>query len=88
MRLLWNPKAWHDYVDWSELNKKVHKKINSLIKETMRTPFTGRGKPEPLKGDLGLWSRRIDNEHRLVYTIEGEGTNQTLEIISCRNHYK
>lgn len=60
------------------------KRINRLIQDTLRTPFSGIGKPEPLKhGHAGFWSRRIDEEHRLIYRI----ANETLEIASCRGHY-
>lgn len=63
-------------------------KINPLIKDCMRTPFHGVGKPEPLKGELkGFWSRRITREHRLVYRIAGDGQDQVLQIAACRYHY-
>lgn len=76
--------AWEDYLYWQKTDKNKLKRINELIKECSRTPFEGRGKPEPLKGDLsGFWSRRIDDEHRLVYSFE----NVTLTIIACRYHY-
>ncbi len=76
--------AWGHYLYWQKSDKGIFKKINQLIKECLRDPFVGLGKPEPLKGDLsGFWSRRIDGEHRLVYKIEGE----ELFIISCRFHY-
>lgn len=69
---------------WQQEDKKILRKINSLIKEIQRTPFKGKGKPEPLKFDLsGFWSRRIDREHRLVYKIE----NDEVLIFSCRYHY-
>jgi toxin YoeB len=69
---------------WQKIDKKILKKINALIKEIQRTPFEGTGKPESLKHDLaGLWSRRIDHEHRLVYRIK----ESELLIYSCRFHY-
>ena len=70
----WSDDAWNDYVYWYEqVNKSNIKKINKLIKEIDRTPFTGIGKPEPLKHDLsGKWSRRITDEHRLIYKVENE----------------
>jgi len=77
--------SWEDYNYWLINDKKVFKKIQTLIKDTLRNPFSGLGKPEPLKGNLsGYWSKRITNEHRLVYKIE----NEQLIIISCRFHYK
>ena len=68
MRLLWEDRAWEDYLYWQAQNKKTLKKINDLIKDIVRSPFTGIGNPEPLKHNLsGLWSRRIDHENRIVY---------------------
>jgi len=76
--------AWTDYVYWQQTDKSKLKKINQLIKESLRTPFDGTGKPEALKNEYsGYWSRRIDSEHRLVYSFE----NEILTIISCRFHY-
>lgn len=84
MNVCFTPIAWEDYCSWQNEDKKVIKKINSLIKEIQRTPFEGSGKPEPLKFDLaGFWSRRIDLEHRLVYQVESEN----VVIISCKYHY-
>ena len=68
MRLLWEDRAWEDYVYWQGHDKKTLKRINTLTKDIQRNPFDGIGKPEPLKGDLsGLWSRRIDEANRIVY---------------------
>ena len=76
--------SWEDYTSWQVEDKKTLKKINELIKDIQRTPFEGKGKPEPLKYDLaGFWSRRINREHRLVYKVE---VNEIL-IYSCRYHY-
>ena len=84
MRLTWTTTSWNDYVNWQQTDKAKLRRINELIKSTLRTPFEGIGNPEPLKHELqGYWSRRIDGEHRLVYTIE----NDTLLIIACRYHY-
>ena len=84
MKLIWSEKSWEDYLYWQSTDKKVLKKINTLIKDIKRNPFEGIGKPEPLKYELaGCWSRRITNEHRLVYEIEDD----KLYIISCRYHY-
>ena len=80
----WDFDAWEDYLYWQQLDKKMVKRINQLIKEICRSPFEGVGKPEPLKGNLtGFWSRRINEEHRLVYVVE----NNKAVIISCRGHY-
>lgn len=84
MRLVFTESAWEDYLWFQEKDRQLLKRINQLIKETLRTPFEGIGKPERLKADLvGYWSRRIDDEHRLVYGVTGTD----LVIISCRYHY-
>ncbi len=76
--------AHEDYVLWAIENKKIFDKINKLIKSIQRTPYEGEGNPEALKHDLtGYWSRRINNEHRLVYKIE----NDQLFIAQCKGHY-
>lgn len=82
--ILFDDNAWEDYLYWQKLDKNKLRRINELIKECTRCPFEGKGKPEPLKGNFsGYWSRRIDEEHRLVYSYE----NDVLTIISCRYHY-
>ncbi len=84
MRVAWDEAAWENYVAWFDLDVKTVRKINALVKECQRTPFTGTGKPEALKGNLrGHWSRRINHEHRLVYRIEAD----MLIIVQCRYHY-
>lgn len=84
MELVWQTNAWEDYMYWQEQDKKIMLRINDLIKDAMRSPFKGIGKPEPLKGDLaGFWSRRITDEHRLVYAVK----EKRLHIIQCRFHY-
>ena len=84
MRTLWEDRAWDDYLYWQTQDKKTLKRINALIKDIKRSPFEGIGKPEPLKDNLsGMWSRRIDEENRIVYYKE----NDVLYIISCRGHY-
>jgi len=84
MKIVFSKNAWEDYTSWLSVDKNILKKINELIKDIQRTPFEGKGKPEPLKYDLaGFWSRRIDREHRLVYQVSG---NEIL-IYSCRYHY-
>ena len=84
MRLTFHEEAWEDYLYWQSSDRKQLKKINALLRECLRTPFAGTGKPEPLKGEFsGWWSRRIDQEHRLVY----RATEDTLLIAQCRYHY-
>lgn len=76
--------AFEDYLYWQQEDKKTLKRINQLLKAIQREPFTGEGKPEPLKGDLaGLWSRRINEKDRLVYSLNGD----TLTIYQCKGHY-
>lgn len=82
--LAWTENAWEDYLYWQKEDIKVVGEINGLIKECLRHPFKGTGKPEPLTGDLtGYWSRRITREHRLVYLPEGS----VVYILACRFHY-
>jgi len=84
MNIEWTKDAWEDYLYWQEIDKKRLKRINKLIKNIQRTPTEGIGKPEPLKHDRsGYWSRRIDQEHRLVY----KHTKEALFIVQCRYHY-
>ncbi|MFM8330082.1 MAG: Txe/YoeB family addiction module toxin [Candidatus Methylumidiphilus sp.] len=78
------PQAFNDYNDWIKNDKHIHAKLVELIKEIQRDPFIGKGKPEPLKHQLkGLWSRRITDEHRLVYKV----LDEEIVIVSCRFHY-
>jgi len=82
--LAFEQNAWDDYLYFKSCDKNISKKIDNLIKDTLRNPFGGIGKPEPLKENLsGYWSKRITKEHRLVYKYE----NQNLIIASCRYHY-
>lgn len=84
MRLLWEDRAWEDYLFWQGQDKKTLKRINSLLKDIERNTFDGLGKPEPLRGNLsGLWSRRIDDSNRIVYYEQ----NGIIYIVSCRGHY-
>jgi len=84
MRLIFSENGWDDYLYWQETDKKTLKRINLLIKEIQRTPFSGTGKPEPLKfGLAGYWSRRINREHRMVYKV----TDQDLLIAQLRYNY-
>lgn len=83
MKLLFLDRGWEDYTHWQAQDRKILKKINALIEECRRHPFTGTGKPEPLRGDLsGFWSRRITRVHRLVY----RATEHAIEVAMCRFH--
>jgi toxin YoeB len=80
--------AWQQYLYWQSEDMRIVARINMLIAECQRHPFTGIGKPEPLRQQLaGWWSRRITGEHRFVYRVSGTGDTQRLEILSCRFHY-
>ena len=84
MKLIFSEQAWEDYLHWQETDRKMVKRIHELIKQATRTPFEGSGKPEPLKHALsGYWSRRINDEHRIVYRVEGD----SLLIAQLRLHY-
>ena len=84
MRLLWEDRAWNEYLCWQTRDKKTLKRINALVKDIQRSTFEGIGKPEPLRGSLsGLWSRRIDETNRIVYYEQGG----ILYIVSCMGHY-
>ncbi len=84
MRLIFSEQAWEDYLYWQKIDKKLLKRVNTLIKEVSRTPFEGVGKPEPLKHALsGFWSRRINDEHRMVYAVEDD----SLLIAQLKYHY-
>jgi toxin YoeB len=84
MKLIFAEQAWEDYLHWQETDRKMVKRIHELIKRATRTPFEGSGKPEPLKHALsGYWSRRINDEHRIVYRVEGD----SLLIAQLRFHY-
>lgn len=82
-RLIWTHDAWDDYLSWSR-DKRMTRRIQDLIKDIMRSPHEGLGRPELLRGELsGFASRRIDEEHRLVYRV----LHDDIEILSCRGHY-
>ena len=84
MRLIFSERAWEDYLFWQSTDPKLLARLNGLIKECERTPFKGTGKPEPLRGQLaGWWSRRLTQEHRLVYRV----SDDALLISQCRLHY-
>jgi toxin YoeB len=85
VKLTFTESAWQDYLWVQEQNRPLLRRLNELIRDTLRSPFRGIGKPEPLKGELsGYWSRRITAEHRLVYEV----SETALTIISCRYHYE
>jgi toxin YoeB len=85
VKLTFTEAAWQDYLWFQEQNRPLLKRLNDLIRDTLRNPFRGIGKPEPLKGELsGYWSRRINAEHRLVYEV----SEKTVTIIACRYHYE
>ncbi|MES2239560.1 MAG: Txe/YoeB family addiction module toxin [Bacteroidota bacterium] len=90
MEIVFSKKAQNDLVFWNKSgNKKIIKKISELLRDIQRNPFEGIGKPEALKHSLsGVWSRRIDKEHRLVYEIIDENTIEILNILSLKGHYE
>jgi len=84
VRLVFSEEAWEDYLYWQKQDKRMAERINKLIHEVQREPFAGIGKPEPLKHALaGFWSRRINDEHRMVYRVDGND----LQIAQLRFHY-
>lgn len=88
MKLTFSSRAWDEYLLWQGDDQHGLARLNAILKECMRDPFRGIGKPEPLGGNLsGWWSRRINQEHRLVYRISGKGGAQALEVAQCRYHY-
>lgn len=85
MRLLWEDRAWEDYLYWQTQDKKTLKRINALIRDIQRGTLEGTGKPEPLRGNLtGMWSRRIDERNRIVYYRKED----TIYLLSCRGQYE
>jgi toxin YoeB len=86
--ICFSTRGWDQYLETHASSPKDFQKLNALIEECRRHPFKGTGKPEPLKDNLkGWWSRRITQEHRLVYRVSGSGDTQMLEIAQCRFHY-
>lgn len=84
MKIVFTTTGWEDYTYWQQIDKKIVKRINELIRDTSRSPFEGIGKPEALRNNYsGWWSRRINQEHRFVYRVEKD----ELVIIQCRRHY-
>jgi len=85
LRLVFTPHGWEDYVHWQTADRSMLTRVNRLLDEVVRDPFSGIGKPEQLRHVLaGTWSRRIDEEHRLVYLVEGED----VVVLQARFHYK
>jgi len=88
VRILFDHDAWRHYLDVKATNPNLGARIERLIEECRRTPFSGIGKSEPLRNELkGWWSRRINEENRLVYRVSGASPSQIPEIMSCRHHY-
>ena len=84
MKIVFSSQSWEEYLYWQNTDKRILKRTNELIKDIIRTPYKGKGKPEPLKYALtGYWSRRINEEHRLVYKVKED----TLFIAQIRHHY-
>ena len=89
MKLLWTAQSWDEYVCWLNVDPEMARKINMLLRDIRRDPFLGLGKPEPLRGNFqGWWSRRITQEHRLIYRVHGAGENRHVEITQCGSHYE
>jgi toxin YoeB len=84
VKILFSERAWEDYLYWQQTDKKMLNRVNNLLKDIKRNPYNGIGKPEPLKHGLsGYWSRRIDDEHRILYKIDDD----TLLLAQIRYHY-
>ena len=85
MKILFYKNAWEEYLSFRQNDEIIFNRINFIIKDISRSPFNGIGRPEPLKHSLaGFWSRRINQEHRLVYTVE----NNIIHILQCKYHYQ
>ncbi|HTG38609.1 Txe/YoeB family addiction module toxin [Sphingomonas sp.] len=88
MNVQFSSRSWAEYLELKADDAKLFEKLNGLIEECRRHPFKGTGKPEPLGGNLsGWWSRRINQEHRMVYRVSGSGEDQVLQVAQCRYHY-
>ncbi len=84
MKLKWDEEAWNDYLYWQTQDKKTLRRINALLQSALRQPYSGLGKPEPLRYRPGYWSRRIDEANRVVYKVDGDA----LVIAAVRGHYE
>lgn len=88
MKVAFSSRSWEEFLWWHGANAKLFGRLLVLIEDVRRSPFRGLGKPEPLREDwTGWWSRRLDEEHRLVYRVAGKGAEQQLEVAQCRYHY-
>jgi toxin YoeB len=88
LKVVFASRGWDDYLWFYREDAKLFARLNDLIEQCRRHPFTGTGKPEPLRENwVGFWSRRLDKEHRLIYRVIGKGDEQRLEIAQCRYHY-
>lgn len=89
MKLAWTRDAWEDYLYWQTQDRKTLRRINAIIRDILRSPFEGIGKPEPLRHGLaGAWSRRIDSANRVVYTVLDDTVNiLSVNVLSVRDHY-
>lgn len=84
MKYIFVDESWEDYLYWQKTDRKILARINDLLKDISRNPFSGKGKPEPLKYKYaGFWSRRVDGEHRLIYRV----SDSEIHIAKCRFHY-
>ena len=89
MKLVFSKDAWADYLYWQEHDRQGLIRLNEIIRDVLRSPLQGIGKPEPLVGNFkGWWSRRITREHRLIYRVRGKDEDQSIEIAACRLHYR
>jgi toxin YoeB len=88
LKVIFASRGWDDYLWFYRQDVKLFARLNDLIEQCRRHPFTGTGKPEPLRENwVGFWSRRLDKEHRLIYRVIGKGDEQRLEVAQCRYHY-
>jgi toxin YoeB len=88
VNLLWTAQGWEDYLYWQGVDLKMVARINELLRDVLRNPFQGIGRPEPLRNEMsGWWSRRIDQAHRLIYRVTGTGETKAIEVTACRFHY-
>jgi toxin YoeB len=88
LKIVWTPGALEDFRYWQAQGGGQEARIKALLADIRQTPFSGIGKPEPLRGNLqGWWSRRITREHRLIYRVTGNGADRRIEVLACRYHY-